>query len=202
VRQGRAADGRRADNDRMSFDTPHARAAAAWQVQCRVDTPLGPMTLAAGAAGLAGAWFDGQRHHPGALTVPQEPAHPVLQAAHDALAAYWQDAASPHALQALAALPLDLAGTPFQRAVWAALCAIPPGQTRHYGDIALAVGRPAAVRAVGAAVGRNPVSVLVPCHRVLGADGHLTGYAGGLPRKQWLLAHEAPRADGGASRTE
>jgi methylated-DNA-[protein]-cysteine S-methyltransferase len=85
---------------------------------------------------------------------------------------------------------LDAAGTPFQQAVWRALCAIPAGQTSSYGAIARAIGRPAAVRAVGAAVGRNPISVLVPCHRVLGHGGALTGYAGGLPRKQALLLHE------------
>ena len=78
----------------------------------------------------------------------------------------------------------------FQRAVWAALRQIPRGATRSYGEIARASGRPAAVRAVGAAVGRNPLSVIVPCHRVLGADGSLTGYAGGLPRKQALLRLE------------
>jgi methylated-DNA-[protein]-cysteine S-methyltransferase len=168
----------------------------ALQAQCRVDSPLGPLTLAATALGLCGAWFDGQRHHPGPLTAPDEPAHALLLAARQAMAAYWQAPAAPQALQALHALPLDLHGTVFQRAVWAALCRIGPGQTRRYGDIAQALGRPAAVRAVGAAVGRNPVSVLVPCHRVLGADGSLTGYAGGLERKQWLLAHEAARAPG------
>lgn len=165
-----------------------------------MDSPLGPLTLAATTQGLCGAWFDGQRHHPGPLTAPDEPAHPLLLAARQALAAYWQAPAEPQALRALQALPLDLHGTAFQRAVWAALRRIGPGQTRRYGDIAQALGRPAAVRAVGAAVGRNPVSVLVPCHRVLGANGSLTGYAGGLERKQWLLAHEAagaPGRDGG-----
>lgn len=167
------------------------------QAQCRVDSPLGLLTLAASAHGLRGAWFDGQRHHPGPMDAPVDAAHPLLQAAQRALAAYWRSPASPQALQACRELPLDLQGTPFQRAVWAALRAIPPGQTRRYGDIARAVDRPAAVRAVGAAIGRNPVSVLVPCHRVLGADGSLTGYAGGLSRKQWLLAHETLPEDGG-----
>jgi methylated-DNA-[protein]-cysteine S-methyltransferase len=88
-------------------------------------------------------------------------------------------------------LPLDLShGTAFQQSVWQALLAIAPGRTTSYGALALAVGKPAAVRAVGAAVGRNPISVIVPCHRVLGADGSLTGYAGGLERKRALLELE------------
>ncbi len=87
-------------------------------------------------------------------------------------------------------LPLAAPGTAFQRAVWAALVAIPFGETRSYGDIARAVGRPTASRAVGAANGQNPIGIIVPCHRVIGASGALTGYAGGLERKRWLLAHE------------
>ena len=86
---------------------------------------------------------------------------------------------------------LDLsAGTPFQRAVWAALLQTPPGTTSTYAAVAAAAGSPAAVRAAGAAIGRNPVSLIVPCHRVLGSGGALTGYAGGLERKRALLAHE------------
>jgi methylated-DNA-[protein]-cysteine S-methyltransferase len=87
-------------------------------------------------------------------------------------------------------VPLELHGSPFQVQVWTALRAIPYGQTASYAAIAQAVGRPAAVRAVGAANGRNPVSIIVPCHRVIGADGSLTGYGWGVERKAWLLAHE------------
>ncbi len=87
-------------------------------------------------------------------------------------------------------LPLRPRGTPFQLAVWHALAEIPFGETRTYGEIAARLGRPSAARAVGAANGRNPVSVVVPCHRVIGADGALTGYAGGVERKRWLLEHE------------
>ena len=83
-------------------------------------------------------------------------------------------------------------GTAFQKAVWAALRAIPAGETRSYGQLAAAVGRPKAVRAAGLANGRNRLSIVVPCHRVIGADGSLTGYAGGLWRKKWLLEHENP----------
>ena len=88
-------------------------------------------------------------------------------------------------------LPLDLSGgTVFQQAVWQALLSIPMGQTCSYGELAAAIGRPHAVRAVGTAIGRNPISILIPCHRVLGALGHLTGYAGGVWRKQALLKLE------------
>jgi AraC family transcriptional regulator of adaptative response/methylated-DNA-[protein]-cysteine methyltransferase len=91
-------------------------------------------------------------------------------------------------------LPLDLPGTDFQRSVWAALLAIPPGETRTYAEQALAIGNSPAVRAVAKANGDNRVSIIVPCHRVIGSDGQLTGYGGGLWRKEWLLAHERAMA--------
>jgi methylated-DNA-[protein]-cysteine S-methyltransferase len=90
----------------------------------------------------------------------------------------------------LSAIEWRTAGTPFQRRVWAALTRIPPGKTLNYGALAAKLGCPTAVRAVGHANGANPVSVVVPCHRVIGSDGSLTGYGGGLHRKRWLLAHE------------
>lgn len=155
------------------------------QAQARLATPMGEMTAAASAAGLAGLWFDDQAHHPGPLAVPVDPDQRWLRAAERALAAYFAGAAEP--LQAVA---LDLHGTPFQQAVWRALQALPRGTTSTYAQIAAAAGSPAAVRAAGAAIGRNPVSILVPCHRVLGRDGSLTGYAGGLHRKQALLQRE------------
>ncbi len=153
--------------------------------QCRLATPLGPLMAAATDQGLAGLWFDDQAHHPGASAVPDRPGHPMLQAAAQALAAYF---AGQPAIQPM--LALDLHGTPFQRAVWQALLALPHGHTSSYGRIAAQAGSPAAVRAAGAAIARNPVSILVPCHRVLGQDGSLTGYAGGLHRKQALLQLE------------
>ena len=161
--------------------TPHPHLTA----QCRIDTPLGPLTAAATDHGLAGLWFDGQAHHPGPLAVPVQPDHPVLAATAQVLARYFDGSKA-----ALQDLPLDLHGTAFQQAVWRALQALPHGRTSTYGQIATAAGSPAAVRAAGAAIGRNPVSILVPCHRVLGRDGSLTGYAGGLPRKQALLQME------------
>ncbi|HMI83054.1 MAG TPA: methylated-DNA--[protein]-cysteine S-methyltransferase [Polyangiaceae bacterium] len=98
-------------------------------------------------------------------------------------------------------VPLRLAGTPFQRAVWAALVAIPYGTTISYRELAARIGNPRAVRAVGAANGRNPVSIIVPCHRVIGADGALVGYGGGLDCKRWLLNHEHARGPEGVRRT-
>jgi len=91
-------------------------------------------------------------------------------------------------------LPIAPRGTGFQQRVWRALCAIPFGATRSYGELARAIGRPAASRAVGAANGKNPIAIIVPCHRVIGANGTLTGYGGGLPTKSWLLAHERRHA--------
>ncbi|MGD0528941.1 MAG: methylated-DNA--[protein]-cysteine S-methyltransferase [Polyangiaceae bacterium] len=96
---------------------------------------------------------------------------------------------------ALDALPAAPRGTDFQRRVWAALRGVRAGATASYGDIACAVGAPRAVRAVGAANGANPVSLILPCHRIIGADGSLTGYGGGIERKKWLLAHEAGASD-------
>jgi methylated-DNA-[protein]-cysteine S-methyltransferase len=158
------------------------------EAQARIDTPLGPLTLAATGHGLAGAWFDGQAHHPGVLDAPTDAGHLHIAAAARALHDYW--AGAPKAFD----IALDATGTDFQRAVWQALCEIAPGTTRSYAEIAQRIGRPAAVRAVGAAVGRNPVSIIVPCHRVIGRDGALTGYAGGLARKQALLVHEGVAA--------
>lgn len=95
-------------------------------------------------------------------------------------------------LKAIDSMPTATAGTAFQRAVWAALRRIAPGETLGYGKLAALIGRPAASRAVGAANGANPIAIVVPCHRVIGASAALTGYGGGLPRKAWLLAHEKP----------
>jgi methylated-DNA-[protein]-cysteine S-methyltransferase len=94
-------------------------------------------------------------------------------------------------------LPLNASGTPFQKRVWDALCDIPYGETASYGATAIAIGAPTASRAVGLANGQNPISIVVPCHRVIGAGGALTGYGGGLEAKQWLLAHEAAHSFAG-----
>jgi methylated-DNA-[protein]-cysteine S-methyltransferase len=99
-------------------------------------------------------------------------------------------------LGALARVAIDPAGTPFQQRVWSELRKIPPGEMLTYRELARRVGCPSGFRAVGAANGRNPLAIVVPCHRVVGSDGHLCGYAGGLARKRWLLAHEARHASG------
>jgi methylated-DNA-[protein]-cysteine S-methyltransferase len=155
--------------------------AAACTAQALVDTPLGRVRLARTARGLAGLWFEGQRHHPGELPAPHDGDDPLLRDAAAQLLRYFAGTLSSFEL------PLDLIGTPFQRSVWQALRRIPAGCTCSYGELAHAIGNPAAAHAVGAAVGRNPVSLVVPCHRVLGVGSALTGYAGGVERKRALL---------------
>jgi methylated-DNA-[protein]-cysteine S-methyltransferase len=154
--------------------------------QIVLDTPLGALRLVRTPRGLAGAWFEGQKHHPGAIGAAERPDDALLMRAARQLRAYFESDAT----TAFDDLPLDLNGTPFQRRVWQALQRIPRGGTCSYAQVAASIGAPLAVRAVGAAVGRNPLSVIVPCHRVVGLDGSLTGYAGGLDRKRWLLARE------------
>jgi methylated-DNA-[protein]-cysteine S-methyltransferase len=153
--------------------------------QAVLDSPIGPLTALATGKGIAGLWFDDQTRHPGALDAPIDAGHPHIVAMRAWLDDYWA-----RRDPSWRAVPLDLHGTAFQRAVWRALLAIPLGRTKTYGEIAAQVGGGAAPRATGTAVGRNPVSILVPCHRVIGANGSLTGYAGGLPRKERLLQHE------------
>lgn len=152
--------------------------------QATLPSPLGPLTAAATARGLALLWFD-TNPLPG---VPVDPAQPMLAAAAREMAAYWRDPSSPFTVN------LDLQGTDFQRAVWQALLELPAGRTGTYGAVAERIRRPSAVRAVGVAIGANPVAIAVPCHRVIGRDGRLTGYAGGLDRKAALLRHESAQA--------
>jgi methylated-DNA-[protein]-cysteine S-methyltransferase len=152
-----------------------------------VESPLGPIVLAAHDDALAGVWFVGQRHFPvpehlGERVEPDD--EPVLARAAAELAEYLAGARTTFDV------PTAAAGTAFQRAVWEAVAAIGYGATRTYAQVADDLGRPTAVRAVAAAVGRNPLCLVVPCHRVVGSDGSLTGYAGGLERKEWLLALE------------
>ncbi|MES2189539.1 MAG: methylated-DNA--[protein]-cysteine S-methyltransferase [Pseudomonadota bacterium] len=159
-------------------------------VQTNFKSPLGTIIIAATDSGLAGLWFEGQRHSPAQLTGglpawPASPDHPVLKKISVQLKEYFAGKRTQFDI------PLDLSGgTAFQQAVWTVLLGIPQGRTTSYGDVSQRIGKPAAVRAVGAAVGRNPVSIIVPCHRVVGANGSLTGYAGGLDRKTALLKLE------------
>jgi methylated-DNA-[protein]-cysteine S-methyltransferase len=154
---------------------------AACVAQHTISTPLGPMLLARSAHGLCGAWFEGQSHHPGSLQAPVKPTDAVLQQAASELLNYFDGGT--HGFTVL----LDPQGSVFQQKVWLALRGIARGHTCTYADIARTINAPQAARAVGAAVGKNPLSIVVPCHRVVGRDGNLTGYAGGLPRKKALL---------------
>lgn len=152
----------------------------------QTSSPIGGMTLVATDAGLCGLYLEGQRHWPrDADTWIRDDEGARFDAVLMALARYFMGK------DLRFFLPLDLVtGTDFQQKVWQALQEIPAGQTWSYGQLARHVDAPAAVRAVGAAVGRNPLSIIIPCHRVIGQNGSLTGYAGGLDRKRWLLAHE------------
>ncbi len=143
-----------------------------------VESPVGKLVLLASEAGLCGLYF---RHR---IEGAARGAHPVLEAAERQLGEYFAGD------RAAFDLPLDSGGTEFQRAVWAQLRAIPFGETRSYGGLATALGKPGAMRAVGLANGANPISIIVPCHRVVGADGSLTGFGGGLEIKRKLLEHE------------
>lgn len=163
----------------------------------RLATPIGEALIVTDEHGRLCAldWSDYEsrllrtirRHRgPAATLVPGPVPRPVAKA----IEAYF----SGH-LTSLEALRCRTGGTPFQREVWAALRKIPVGRTLSYGALAARIGRPGAVRAVGLANGANPIGVVVPCHRVIGANGTLTGYGGGLPRKRWLLAHEGVPVD-------
>lgn len=162
----------------------------------RVLTPIGDLLVVADREGKLRAtfWTDDEedlrrvleRHSPG-MQVELEPASDP-HGLTSAMAAYFAGE-----LHAIDTLPVETAGTPFQREVWRALREIPCGTTVSYGELARRIGRPAAVRAVGLANGSNPIGVVVPCHRVIGSNGSLTGYGGGIERKRWLLDHERPQ---------
>lgn len=154
-------------------------------VKTSLDSPLGRLLLATAHEQLVGVWFEGQKHAPDSSDWPAAPACPVLVEACTQLTDYF--AGRRMAFE----LPLDLSsGSAFQQMVWSALLRIPRGATLSYGALSTQIGKTSAVRAVGAAIGRNPLSIIVPCHRVIGAQGALTGYAGGLARKTALLQLE------------
>jgi methylated-DNA-[protein]-cysteine S-methyltransferase len=155
-----------------------------------VPSPIGPLTLVAEDGQLAALYMDAQQHRPDddSLGAPGDPAAAPFAAAARQLADYFAGRLTEFDL------PLAPAGTAFQRQVWAALRTIPYGQTWSYAQLADKVGRPTAVRAVGLANGKNPIALVIPCHRVIGSDGSLTGYGGGLDRKRFLLDLESAGA--------
>ncbi|MDX3238587.1 methylated-DNA--[protein]-cysteine S-methyltransferase [Streptomyces sp. ME03-5709C] len=148
-----------------------------------IDSPVGPLTLVATDGVLSGLYMTAQRHRPPeeSFGVRRDPAGSPFARAAEQLRAYFAGGLT------VFDLPLDLRGTPFQQRVWTALRAIPYGTVMTYGQLARELGSAGASRAVGLANGRNPVGVIVPCHRVVGASGGLTGYGGGLERKRYLL---------------
>lgn len=147
------------------------------------ESPLGKLRLAAEDGAVVGLFMEEHGPAPGCATADGQ-GDPLLDEATRQLAAWFAGERTRFDL------PLSPRGTPFQLAVWEALREIPFGETRSYGQIASGLGHPKAVRAVGAANGRNPIAIIVPCHRVIGADGSLVGYGGGMERKRWLLGHE------------
>jgi methylated-DNA-[protein]-cysteine S-methyltransferase len=159
---------------------PASRASAAPPAWLESETGGLRLRLTAGPAGLRSVEFSPET----LLGGTPDPGHPVLVEAHRQLCAYFAGELRRFEL------PLEFVGTPFQQSVWRALLEIPYGETRSYGQLAQSIGLPAAVRAVGAANGANPLAIVVPCHRVIGASGKLVGYAGGLPLKRRLLALE------------
>jgi methylated-DNA-[protein]-cysteine S-methyltransferase len=148
-----------------------------------IDSPIGPLTLVADNGVLAGLYMDGHQHRPDERTFGGRDGQ-LFDEVTRQLADYFAGR-----LRAFD-VPVALAGTPFQLKVWDALREIPFGETRGYGEIAARIGQPTASRAVGLANGRNPISIIVPCHRVVGSTGKMTGYGGGIARKEYLLALE------------
>lgn len=153
------------------------------QAHTVIDSPVGQLTLAGTAGFLTALYMDRQRHRPPREWFGEPDREPFTEAIRQ-LGEYFAGQRTEFDL------PLNPMGTPFQRTVWAALREIPYGETISYGQLADRIGNPAASRAVGLANGKNPIGVIIPCHRVVGADGSLTGYGGGLARKQHLLDFE------------
>lgn len=151
-----------------------------------VATPLGPLTIVGSGTAIRAILWQGDLGARVRITEPLEPGRgPLLDEAARQLDEYFAGSRTRFTV------PLDPQGTPFQAKVWKELTAIPYGTAVSYREVATAIGRRDAVRAVAAANARNPISIIIPCHRVIGSDGRLTGYAGGLAAKEWLLAHEA-----------
>ncbi|MBM7455562.1 methylated-DNA-[protein]-cysteine S-methyltransferase [Oceanisphaera litoralis] len=157
---------------------------------CTQPSPLGWLSISATTDAITELRFIDEADNADNADKNIAPSTPLLQSACRQLAEYFAGKRRHFEL------PLAPRGTPFQHAVWQALQTIPHGRHRSYKDIALLVGNPNAMRAVGLANGRNPIAIIIPCHRVIGASGKLVGYAGGLARKSWLLQHEAAQGNG------
>ncbi len=153
------------------------------------ESPQGPMLITATPKGLAGVYFKGQKHLPKKREWRRDTRHPVLRQARRELAEYFAGRRKRFAVA------LDPDGTPFQRSVWKTIAKVGFGRTVSYAELAKRAGHPGSARAAGAATGRNPIGIIVPCHRIVGSDGSLTGYAGGLQRKRALLALEGADGD-------
>ena len=149
-----------------------------------VASPIGPLTVLVSDDGVHAIAFESDQTEQAKINFPRAADHPIINAAVEQLAMYFEGTLK------IFDLPLDLRGTDFQKQVWKLLLEISFGETRTYGDIACTLGNVGASQAVGAANGKNPVAIVVPCHRVIGASGHLTGYAGGMEKKRFLLTHE------------
>ena len=154
-----------------------------------MDSPVGELTIVASDAGLRAVLWPSEKDGRVTFAEPIEAgSHPIIDRTIEQLGVYLAGNRTNFDL------PLDLVGTDFQQDVWAGLARIPYGATQSYGELADDLDKPGAARAVGAATGRNPISIVVPCHRVIRSDGSLSGYGGGLWRKQWLLDHEKAHA--------
>ena len=149
-----------------------------------VASPLGLLTVLASDNGVHAIGYEGEQTEQAKTNLPRAVNHPIINAATEQLTMYFEGTLK------VFDLPLNLRGTGFQKRVWELLLEIPFGETRTYGDLASTLGNAGASQAVGAANGKNPVAIVVPCHRVIGASGHLTGYAGGMDKKRFLLTHE------------
>ena len=180
------------ENDRAASTNAPGRGAL-WFIE--VASPIGILVVTNEGDSVTGLYMESHRHGPinrGGWILDSRRERAALNLARRQLTEYFEGTRQAFEL------PLAALGTAVQKSVWHALGGIPYGETRSYGEIAKQLGKPKASRAIGAANGRNPISIIVPCHRVIGSDGSLTGFGGGIERKQWLLAHEARVKGAGA----
>jgi len=174
------------DATELGESTDSLGGSAVWYIE--VASPIGMLVVTNESDAVTGLYMESHRHGPinrGSWILDARRERAALNLARRQLNEYFGGTRQTFEL------PLAAQGTAVQKDVWRALTQIPYGETRSYGEIAKQLGKPKASRAIGAANGRNPISIIVPCHRVIGSDGSLTGFGGGIERKQWLLAHEA-----------